>query len=260
MDNEINKKRKELWNSFINNWQKNSTSPAYDYFTSELNHYLESKKLFKRIELKKDFNILDIGAGSGRWTYDFSKKCKKVVSVEPFAIYYQLKKRIKDDGLNNVNILKKGIEELNIKEKFDIVIISGVFVYFEDNEVKKILYKNINPLLKKGGILILREYISNKKEIRSGDDGLEISRNSQFWLNNLKKDYKLNNSFLSHTPFFIFHLSKKSKFFKKIQKIFYNKKLFFVRYLFDILTSPLFNLLNCILKRRRTIIFIFEKL
>ncbi len=99
----------------------------------------------------KDINnrltVLDIGAGTGRWTLPLSQKAKKVTAVEPLeTMSNRLRERLVSAGSNNVQIISSTWEEANV-QPHDIAVCahsmygSPDFAAFvrkmEDHAVKK---------------------------------------------------------------------------------------------------------------------------
>ena len=107
---------------------------------------------------KKDATVLEIGANLGQITGELCKNTKKVVSVEfskkrGEAIAKRHKK------IENLEIIIGNLQDIEFKEKFDYIILVGVFEYAPK------IYKSDNPffdllvflktLLKKNGKLLI---------------------------------------------------------------------------------------------------------
>lgn len=107
---------------------------------------------------KKDAVALEIGGGMGPITGALCDKCKKVVSVENskrrVSVLYERHKTRK-----NLEIYAANVQDVDFKEKFDYVILIGVFEY------SKIFFSAPNPfeyflnylktLIKKDGKIII---------------------------------------------------------------------------------------------------------
>ncbi|RKD33790.1 class I SAM-dependent methyltransferase [Thermohalobacter berrensis] len=88
------------------------------------------KFLIENNMLKRDYKVLDIGSGPGRYSIRFAKECKKVVAID--ISEKMLEKAIdnaKKEKLDNIQFKKVFWEDLNLEEndwnkKFDLVFAS----------------------------------------------------------------------------------------------------------------------------------------
>ncbi len=66
-------------------------------------------------DLEPSETVLDIGAGTGRWTVPLAKNAKKVTAVEPSAAMLEiLKQNAAEAGLNNVEIIQSTWEDARV--------------------------------------------------------------------------------------------------------------------------------------------------
>ena len=105
--------------------------------------------------------MLDLGCGSGRWSYFASKYTQKLIccdgSIEALKV---ARKNLKDK--KNVSFIKSSIENLKLKKKVDFCFSLGVIHHTENPE--KNLIKVYNLLNKKGIFLMYFYYdLDNKK-------------------------------------------------------------------------------------------------
>lgn len=87
--------------------QKSSTR---DFRLSQ--HFLRSPKLALMLighsNIKKRDTVIDIGAGSGVITYALSKRCQKVIAIEPdHETAEKLRKNLESRGVENVEVVEK---------------------------------------------------------------------------------------------------------------------------------------------------------
>lgn len=150
-------------------WEKQSTNykTAFEEL-DELANYLdktEKRHLLKIVKTKPSFKVLDLGCGTGRWAFEFAKSCEKVVAVD-FAkgMIDRAKEEAKKLGFTNIEFGVAGVEDFASNEKFDIIIISGVLVYFEDEKLIPIL-KNVKKYLAPNGVLVSRETVGIGKRL-----------------------------------------------------------------------------------------------
>lgn len=75
--------------------------------------------------VKPDFNILEFGCGGS--TLFFARRCKKVISFESKAEWYnQVKKTIIDKNITNVEInLIQNADQIKLEGLFDLILIDS---------------------------------------------------------------------------------------------------------------------------------------
>jgi 16S rRNA A1518/A1519 N6-dimethyltransferase RsmA/KsgA/DIM1 with predicted DNA glycosylase/AP lyase activity len=81
-------------------------------------HFLKSPKfalmLIGHSNIRKNDTVVEIGAGSGVITTALSKRCKKVIAIEPdHETAMKLHENIKRFGANNVVIVEKNFQDVN---------------------------------------------------------------------------------------------------------------------------------------------------
>lgn len=150
-------------NSVFSEYLQNSIidwSSEYHFSSSRAN-------ILRPINIKRDFDVLEIGGGCGAVTRYLGETGARVVSVEgAFNRAKCIKKRC--DDLENVKVICSNIEAIKFENKFDVVTLIGVFEYtpkYSDriNPFDSALteYKH---LLKPGGALIIA--IENKMGLK----------------------------------------------------------------------------------------------
>ena len=103
---------------------------------------IEQELLFKFIGGFEHINILDIGCGIGRWANNFKEKYGKnfnytgIDYCENFIV--SNKKRFKDDSNIKFYLMATNNIDLGILDStYDLVIINGVFMYVNDDDLVK---------------------------------------------------------------------------------------------------------------------------
>jgi len=161
----------------------------YIIFNSNLNnienfiHFLYSRFLgdsiinpLMEIKLKKDFKILDIGSGSGRYL-NFLKKIgfKNILGIDPF-----IKKDIIFD--NGLRIEKKSIFQL--KSNWNIIMLHHSLEHMKN---QKSIFHQISKLLARNGTIIIRTPTTSSfawKNYR--ENWVQIDAPSHFYIHSIK--------------------------------------------------------------------------
>ena len=182
----------DIWNE---KWIAFKTAPTSSgsYVPANLSdifHIYEEYIVNKTISIDRTMKVLDIGAGAGRWTRHFAQKGAEVLALEPTNAYFLLKENTA--FFNNVSCRKLFFSEFESSETFDLIIISGVLTYMDDqNECDGFVQDALN-LLSPGGHLILREPVVRHKKLNrfksSSNNGkplpvdyLEVSRSKTYY-------------------------------------------------------------------------------
>jgi len=154
---------KVFWN---NNAKKDSSLKSvllgYDFGknSADLHNQKEAKIVMDFIGNGKK-NIMDIGCGIGRWAYNLKPVIKKYDGID-----------FSDEFIKAANLNFKDFDEINfycmpatdidrkiISGKYDVVIVTGVSMYINDDELDK-LYENINSFTQKESLLYIQDTIS----------------------------------------------------------------------------------------------------
>lgn len=146
------------WNYFFRSAYSSGSSLPDSI--SEIFHTYENFLINKTLKFNHTMTVLDIGAGSGRWTLTLAPKVSKVVAIEPTNAYYLLKRNTA--CFKNVECHKKSFGNYKSAEKFDIVIISGVLTYIDEEVEFSTFLSNALNMINPGGYLFLREPVVRK--------------------------------------------------------------------------------------------------
>lgn len=128
---------------------------------ADIRNEIEFKNLKKYLG-DKQYNVLDIGCGMGRWAKNLQDKY--IISYDGIDFSHNFienaKIRFKDD--NRIAFYQMSATKLDknkLKDKYDLIIITGVCMYINDDDLP-ILLTNINDLLEYDGILYFQESVS----------------------------------------------------------------------------------------------------
>ncbi|MCD4771064.1 class I SAM-dependent methyltransferase [archaeon] len=124
----------------------------------EKNWNILEKNIMDKIVLpylsdKKHRNLMiDIGAGEGRYTREYGKFFKKIISTEPDR---KRSKKITNKGNLPIKVINKKIEDINLgKNKADAIFCIHVLQHVSD-KTHEIMLNKATKALKKNGLLIL---------------------------------------------------------------------------------------------------------
>ena len=119
----------------------------------------------KKAELKIDFEnkkILEIGCGIGRWAEVFHDKCDSYLGIDYSEDLIEIAKENYNYDNCHFQVLSASqldTADLLVSAPFDIVIITGVLIYFNDDTIKKMI-KDLNSLCASNKTIYIRETLS----------------------------------------------------------------------------------------------------
>lgn len=127
----------------------------------ENRHKEETELLLNKIDFRNK-KILEIGCGIGRWAEVFNDKCESYLGIDYSEELIKIAKENYDYDNCHFQVLSASqldTAKLLVNAPFDIVIITGVLIYFNDNTIKKLI-KDLNNLCAINKIIYIRETIS----------------------------------------------------------------------------------------------------
>jgi ubiquinone/menaquinone biosynthesis C-methylase UbiE len=153
-----------------------------------------TKKLVEKY-IKEEYHILDLGAGTGYWTYWLSERVESVYALEPSEKMLEICKD-KTKNFKNIKYIKALAEDMPFDdESFDIINAQGdVLSYVEDLdkvllEIKRVLkndgiliasvdsfYSFMSQIISQGDFLALNYLYDKKKANIGSEDGIFTSR------------------------------------------------------------------------------------
>lgn len=119
---------------------------------------LESEKLFGYLGDVRDKTILDLGAGVGQWAFRFVERgARHVTAVEYSAPLAEVgRSEAKRRGVDNIDFVVCPAEEYRSASTFDVVLISGLFVYLNDNQAD-LLVEHLPAFCHASTIVLVRD-------------------------------------------------------------------------------------------------------
>lgn len=101
--------------------------------------------------------MLDLGAGHGAWAVYYSKAVKKIDCVEfSNSMAAIAREYVASEKVDNVDIFCQAAQTYVSQEKYDVILISGLLIYLDEENFQQLL-GNLVVLLKDGGRIILRD-------------------------------------------------------------------------------------------------------
>jgi SAM-dependent methyltransferase len=119
---------------------------------------LETSKVFEYMQTVEGRSILDLGAGVGQWAFRFIERgASRVVAVEYSKALADLgRKEAQARNVTNLDFVVSAAEEYLSDTPFDVVFISGLFVYMNDDQAEKLAMR-LSGHCKNGASLLLRD-------------------------------------------------------------------------------------------------------
>ncbi len=119
---------------------------------------LETAKVFDYLPSLDGARILDLGAGVGQWAFRFADRgAREVVAVEYSADLVEIGRReVAERGYESVEFVVSAAEDFETATSFDVVFISGLFVYLNDDQALR-LARHLPSLVAGDGRVVLRD-------------------------------------------------------------------------------------------------------
>lgn len=149
MDNYFSKfwkKRSLIVNPDISSHYKKDEAIKYDY-------------KFVKKRLKKHHTVLDLGCGPMRLVSKISKHCKHIDCVDFQKKYVSTHKKY-----NNTKGYVSNVQDFIIKKKYDLIIIFGVFTFFNKRQIYKTI-KNIEKMTHIKSKILIKDQCGVKRDV-----------------------------------------------------------------------------------------------
>jgi len=133
---------------------------------------------FKRFDNKK-LRVLDLGCGQGRDALFIARMGHQVIGVDSSITGIKQLLNIAEKEKLNIETKVDDVVEYSVNKKMDIVILDRILHMVKDDQ-KKIIIRNLNNSLVKGGYVLIADMPKNKPLIKD-------SLNPKKWKNILDK-------------------------------------------------------------------------
>jgi len=126
--------------------------------------------IVKNINLNKDMEIMDFGAGTGLLSYCVAPYVSKITAVDNSpAMLLEFQSKC-DDFSCKTEVLEKDLSVEEISGKFDGIISSMTIHHLEDITA---LFTKFNHMLKKGGFIAIADLDSEDGSFHSDNTGVQ---------------------------------------------------------------------------------------
>ncbi len=165
-------KIEEYWDKNAANFAEKAGMP--DNFSGPMGALYRTRRewrhFLKIVSPRPDWVVLDMGCGAGRWDFPLASMVKFIRAVDLSANMIGLAEKEKEKrGISNIEFVKSSIMDFDPPEKYDLIYLSGMLNFLEDEDVEK-AFARIIPALKTGGQLLSRDGIRPAgRKVRGGD-------------------------------------------------------------------------------------------
>ena len=153
-----------------------------DKETSEKRHIEEKNAFHEHIDCSGK-KVLEIGCGIGRWVETLHDKCESYMGIDYTEDMIDIANETIDYDNCKFQVMSATDicdSELLIEPPFDIIIISGVLMYINDDDLIKVM-ENINRVGSENKKLFIMEPIARKTRLTLTDfysEGLDADYNA----------------------------------------------------------------------------------
>ena len=150
---------REFWEARVQTHKLNEgmTNLEDDAELLKLKLQQERPKMRKYINPNKKMIMLDLGSGYGTWTFEFANNVKLIHAVDYIKDMADIgNKQAEKNNIKNVEFFNKSIQNFTSPIKYDTVLLSGVCIYQNDSDMKKII-ERIKGYTKVDTKLIVRD-------------------------------------------------------------------------------------------------------
>lgn len=186
-------KTKNFWDKRAEEYRKVKLESitTFEDFPELMDYIRESEKshLFKKVNIKPEMKILDLGCGVGRLSFMLAPSCKKIVAVDFSGRILDIaREEAGKRNINNIDFIQSTVETFFYDEKFDVILIYSVFIYVNDDEIKKTI-DNAYKMLKDGGVIVSRETIATGERIEKVEQYMDSLKGNYNVIYRPLKDY-----------------------------------------------------------------------
>ncbi|MET0385403.1 MAG: class I SAM-dependent methyltransferase [Polyangiales bacterium] len=143
----------------------------------------ETRHLSRVLRVEPGQRVLDLGAGTGRWSVFFAERGAHVVSVELAASMVEAAQRNAARRGCTIDCRVGSILDppLAADERFDVVHIGGVLLYIDDHDMDRVR-RCVRAHTRETGLLVLREPVDphGPSELHTPEYSAQLRRPERF--------------------------------------------------------------------------------
>lgn len=143
---------------------------------------------FIRARATKESDLLDLGSGTGLIVNKLYPYVKSIMAVEPFPEFTKFIVQSE-----NVSVVHADIFEFASGKQFDIITLFALMHYF-DAEQAALIYKKYVPLLKPGGIMLIKNQFGVHEDVTVDGFSEELKTNYHAQYRHIDKEVALLES------------------------------------------------------------------
>lgn len=134
-------------------------------------HHEELRHLKNMVGFDRSMDVLEIGAGNGRWALSLAPCVNSYVAVDFSRQMLDLAQvRAAKRKIRNIFFVEASAQDYTPEQSFDIIYFSGVTQYLHDADLDTLL-ERLLAVLKPGGIVIDRSTVSLNQTCRTAASG-----------------------------------------------------------------------------------------
>jgi len=186
-------------------WMNGFDSPLGSMYESDWRAFVE--KISKRIKIKENSSIFEIGCGSGAFLFPFYEKGLQIGGIDFSVKQIDIAKEV----FNSNNFTVCDANSLNHKKKYDFILSNHVIHYFESmqytTQVLKLLFKKVKKSIYLSGIPDInykkeqerfRQNTLSEQEYQNKYKGLDILYFDKKYFDDMAKTHNFSIEFYEH--------------------------------------------------------------
>jgi cyclopropane fatty-acyl-phospholipid synthase-like methyltransferase len=139
----------------------------------------EKELILPMLDLPNRRRVLDVGCGVGRWGDVLVGKVERYVGVDFSSELVAIaKQRVTAGGFYVMSADEVCRQSLSTEWPFDLVIVSGVFLYLNDDQISRTI-RGLLDVIADDGLVYIREPLATEERLTL----------SSYWSEELKDDY-----------------------------------------------------------------------